>query len=67
MSGGRWPRPMSVTGFLRIVCPDGQIGHLAVQPRLKKYSASPRTQITFKTPDIPSHTEGRFAIVTDVG
>ena len=47
--------------------PDGQISHLAVQPRLKKYSASPPTQINSKTHAIPSHTEGRFAIVTDVG
>ena len=29
--------------------------------------ASPRTQINSKTPAIPSHTEGRFAIVTDMG
>ena len=47
--------------------PDGQISHLAVQPRLQKYSASPPTQINSKTFAIPSHTEGRFAIVTDVG
>jgi hypothetical protein len=46
--------------------PDGQISHLAVQPRLQKYFASPPTQINFKTP--PScPTEGRIAIVTDAG
>jgi hypothetical protein len=51
--------------------PNGQITHLVhhlvVQPLREKYSASPPTQITFKTSAIPSHTEGRFAIVTDVG
>src|SRR5258708_15855973 len=41
--------------------PDGQISHLAVQPRLQKYSASRLTQITSISPAIPSHTEGRFA------
>jgi hypothetical protein len=47
--------------------PDGQISHLAVQPRLQKYSASPPTQINSRTFAIPSHTEGRIAIVTDAG
>jgi hypothetical protein len=47
--------------------PDGQISHLPVQPLREKYFASPPTQITSRTPAIPSHTEGRFAIVTDVG
>jgi hypothetical protein len=40
---------------------------LPVQSRSQKYSASRFTQITFKTPAVPSHSEGRFAIVTDVG
>src|SRR3954451_16038838 len=39
----------------------------AVQPRLQKYCASSETQINFRTPAILSHTEGRIAIVTDVG
>jgi hypothetical protein len=39
----------------------------AVQSCLQKYSASRLPQITSRTLAIPSHTEGRFAIVTDVG
>ena len=42
-----------------VICP--------VQPRLQKYSASHLPQINRTTPRIPSHQEGRFAIVTDVG
>jgi hypothetical protein len=38
-----------------------------VQSSLKKDSASPPPQITSKTLAIPSHTEGRYANVTDVG
>jgi hypothetical protein len=40
---------------------------LSVQSRLQKYSGSLLTQITCYMPRIPSHTEGRFAVVTDVG
>src|ERR1700704_4154674 len=40
---------------------------LAVQPCLKKYFGFHLPQITSRTFRIPSHTEGRFAIVTDVG
>jgi hypothetical protein len=56
---------------VQVILPDGQINHLIchspVQPLREKYFASRLTQITFKTPAIPSHSEGRFAIVTDVG
>ena len=38
-----------------------------VQSCFKKYSASSLPQIRFRSLAIPSHTEGRFAIVTDVG
>jgi hypothetical protein len=38
-----------------------------VQPRLQKYSGSLLTQITCISLAIPSHTEGRLAIVTDAG
>src|SRR5258707_14510606 len=38
-----------------------------VQSLFQKYSASRSTQITSISLAIPSHTEGRFAIVTDVG
>jgi hypothetical protein len=38
-----------------------------VQPLLQKYSGSLLTQITSISFAIPAHTEGRFAIVTDVG
>jgi hypothetical protein len=40
---------------------------LAVQSCLKKYFGFHLPQITSRTFRIPSHTEGRFAIVTDVG
>jgi hypothetical protein len=39
----------------------------AVQPSLQKYFGFHTPQITSRTLAIPSHTEGRFAIVTDVG
>ena len=38
-----------------------------VQSSCKKYSHSLLTQITCISLAVPSHTEGRFAIVTDVG
>jgi hypothetical protein len=38
-----------------------------VQSFLQKYSGSHLTQITCISLAVPSHTEGRFAIVTDVG
>ena len=39
----------------------------AVQSHLQKYFCFHRPQITSRTLAIPSHTEGRIAIVTDVG
>jgi hypothetical protein len=42
-----------------LICP--------VQSYLKKFSASPLTQIKSISSAVPPHTEGRFAIVTDVG
>src|SRR6185437_1262150 len=42
-------------------------GDLAVQPPSQKYSSSLFTQITCISHPIPAHTEGRFAIVTNVG
>jgi hypothetical protein len=66
------PRGKKVSGIKRKKpptasdLPDGQIIRLAVQPRLKKYSASPLTQIkSINTHPVPK--EGRYAIVTDVG
>jgi hypothetical protein len=47
--------------------PDGQISDLAVQPLLKKNSTSPVGQIKTITIAVPSHSEGRIMIVTDVG
>ena len=46
--------------------PAGQISELHVQPLSQKYSGSLLTQITCTSLAIPAHTEGRFAIVTDV-
>jgi hypothetical protein len=40
---------------------------LPVQSSSKKYFRSLPTQITCISLAIPAHTEGRFAIVTDVG
>ena len=42
-------------------------GRLPVQPLLQKYFRIPLTRIKSISFAIPSHTEGRFAIVTDVG
>ena len=39
----------------------------SVQPFAQKYFASMFAQITFMSAAVPSHTEGRFAIVTDAG
>ena len=47
--------------------PDGQISEVPVESHFQKYSGFRRTQITFRTSAIPSHSEGRFAIVTDAG
>ena len=50
--------------------PDGQITRVAdggcVQPLLQKFFRFLLTQITCISLAIPAHTEGRFAIVTDV-
>ncbi|MDR3483933.1 MAG: hypothetical protein P4M05_03375, partial [Bradyrhizobium sp.] len=51
---------------LQTVLPDGQIAQLSVQSLPQKYSGSLQTQITSTSIVIPAHTEGRFAIVTDV-
>jgi hypothetical protein len=45
----------------------GQITDTPVQPPPQKYSGSLQRQITCIFLVIPAHTEGRFAIVTDVG
>ena len=51
--------------------PDGQITRVAdggcVQPLFQKFFRFLLTQITCISLAIPAHTEGRFAIVTDVG
>jgi hypothetical protein len=47
--------------------PDGQISKQPVQPPSQKHSGSLQTQITSTSLAIPAHSEGRFAIVTDVG
>jgi len=47
--------------------PDGQISDLPVQPFAQKYFASLFAQITFISPVVPSHSEGRLAIVTNAG
>jgi hypothetical protein len=47
--------------------PVGRFVDRAVQPPLQKYFASVVGRNISMSPAIPSHTEGRFAIVTDVG
>jgi hypothetical protein len=47
--------------------PDGQIAEPPVQRFSQKYFRSFLTQITCISFAIPAHTEGRFAIVTDIG
>ncbi len=47
--------------------PVGRFVDRDVQPPLQKYFGFRTPQITSRTLAIPSHTEGRFAIVTDVG
>ena len=47
--------------------PVGRFVDRRVQPPLQKYFCFRTPQITSTTPAIPSHQEGRFAIVTDVG
>jgi hypothetical protein len=47
--------------------PVGQIAESYVQPCVKKYFDSLLSQITSTSIAVPAHTEGRFAIVTDVG
>jgi hypothetical protein len=47
--------------------PVGRFVERGVQPCLQKYFGFRTPQITSRTLAIPSHTEGRFAIVTDVG
>jgi len=47
--------------------PDRLFNASPVQPLSQKYSCSLPTQITFISAAIPSRTEGRIAIVTDVG
>jgi hypothetical protein len=47
--------------------PDVLIYKTAVQPSLQKYFAFPVGQIKFTTRHVPPRSEGRIAIVTDVG
>src|ERR1700680_3105456 len=59
-----------MTGYVASVphgkSPSSPIGG-CVQPPLQKFFHSLSTQITCISLAIPAHTEGRFAIVTDVG
>jgi hypothetical protein len=46
---------------------DGQITQEPVQPLLRKYSSWRLARLKSISPAIPSHPEGRFANVTDLG
>ncbi len=64
------PRPGYERNMLSLPYGDLPVGRFAdggVQPPLQKYFCFRTPQITSRTLRIPSHTEGRFAIVTDVG
>src|ERR1700730_5147255 len=64
------PRPgheRNVLSLPRGDLPVGRFVDRAVQPSLQKYFASVVGRNIFMSLAIPSHTEGRFAIVTDVG
>ncbi len=68
---GRAPhRVRDTSDVLSLPCgdlPAGRFVERGVQPPLQKYFGFHTPQITSRTLRIPSHTEGRFAIVTDVG
>ena len=55
------------TGRMCAICLTGQISDLPVQSLAQKYFASVLAQITFLSATDPSHSEGRFAIVTNAG
>jgi hypothetical protein len=64
------PRPGHERNLLTPPCGDLPVGQFVdrrVESPLQKYSCFHSPQITSTTPAIPSHTEGRIAIVTDVG
>ena len=63
-----WRAPwQNSQGLRRLILPGGQITQLPVQPPLQKYSGSLLTQITSSSSPSRPNTEGRFAIVTNVG
>src|ERR1700681_83906 len=62
---GALPRPTDVRATADLLKPFNVI--CPVQSHLQKYFRSRLTQITSISAAIPSHTEGRIAIVTDVG
>jgi hypothetical protein len=64
------PRPGHERNLLSLPCGDLPVGRFvdrAVESLLQKYFASVVGRNIFMSLAIPSHTEGRFAIVTDVG
>jgi hypothetical protein len=64
------PRPGHEQNMLSLRCGDLPVGRFVdrgVQPSSRKYFASVVGRNISMSLTIPSHTEGRFAIVTDVG
>ena len=53
--------------FASLVAPDGQITDFLSSPLCKNISPLRPTQITSLIAAVPSHFEGRLAIVTDAG
>jgi hypothetical protein len=66
MAASRSMRFAAMRTPIQLILPTGQISGWLSSPACEG-CASPLTQITFRNSAIPSHTEGRFAIVTDVG
>src|SRR6266851_6439348 len=66
-SHGKHRNRVTTRSYTSTELPDGQISDLPVQPPLQKYSAFPVGQIISTSSPVPSHSEGRFAIVTDAG
>jgi hypothetical protein len=53
--------------FRQLICPSGCLVKGLSSPICKNISTSRLTQISSLTRTVPSHTEGRFAIVTSAG
>ena len=51
----------------QLICPTGCFANCLSSPFAKNISLSPSGKSSLQARPVPPHTEGRFAIVTDVG